>query len=175
MPVFNYTALDAKGYEQTGKVNADNAKEAIHKIRGMGLFPTKVRPAPKQQTLETENSEDHLERNESTAAASEGGFMFPRHSRCKVKHGIETFSGNINIRGEQSGSSLVFKSEPDDFKHQQTVSINLDDIQEVEKKGFLQTACIVKTKTGDEYVFTGNIRRIADVLRFEVDYRNKKS
>ena len=43
MPVFQYQALDAKGNESKGQVEALSNKEAISKIRNKGLFPTKVK------------------------------------------------------------------------------------------------------------------------------------
>ncbi|MCE5184729.1 MAG: type II secretion system F family protein [Planctomycetaceae bacterium] len=43
MPVFQYIALDAKGNESKGQIEALSSKEAISKIRNKGLFPTKVR------------------------------------------------------------------------------------------------------------------------------------
>ena len=43
MPTFQYQALDAKGNESTGQIEALSNKEAISKIRNKGLFPTKVR------------------------------------------------------------------------------------------------------------------------------------
>ena len=42
MPVFQYTALDAKGNEVKAEIEALSSKEAISKIRSKGLFPTKV-------------------------------------------------------------------------------------------------------------------------------------
>ena len=43
MPVFQYQALDAKGNETKGQIEALSSKEAISKIRNKGMFPTKVR------------------------------------------------------------------------------------------------------------------------------------
>ena len=43
MPIFQYQALDAKGNESQGQIEALSSKEAISKIRNKGLFPTKVR------------------------------------------------------------------------------------------------------------------------------------
>lgn len=43
MPVFQYSALDAKGNEVKAEIEALSSKEAISKIRSKGLFPTKVR------------------------------------------------------------------------------------------------------------------------------------
>ena len=43
MPVFQYSALDSKGNESKGQIEALSSKEAISKIRNKGLFPTKVR------------------------------------------------------------------------------------------------------------------------------------
>ncbi len=43
MPIFLYDALDAKGHEDNGQIEALCDREAISKIRNKGLFPTKVR------------------------------------------------------------------------------------------------------------------------------------
>lgn len=43
MPVFHYDALDTRGNESTGTVEALSPKEAVCKIRHQGLYPTKVR------------------------------------------------------------------------------------------------------------------------------------
>lgn len=43
MPLFQYSALDSKGNEAKGQIEALSSKEAISKIRNKGLFPTKVR------------------------------------------------------------------------------------------------------------------------------------
>lgn len=39
---FAYTAMDAKGVEKKGEVDADSQSSAINKLREMGLFPTNV-------------------------------------------------------------------------------------------------------------------------------------
>ncbi len=55
MPIFQYTALDAKGNEVKAEIEALSSKEAISKIRSKGLFPTKVRAqgAAKKAKAET--------------------------------------------------------------------------------------------------------------------------
>ncbi|MHC4386324.1 MAG: hypothetical protein ACYSUG_04965 [Planctomycetota bacterium] len=170
MPVFNYQALDANGNEKKGTIEALNSKEAISLIRNQGLFPTKVRPAPNQQPLP---AEDSIEPEEKTSPSSEGSFKFPDGAKCKLKRSMETLPGQMNIWGEQGKTSLVFKSCPDDFKAQETVSIDIDDIRDVRKKGFFRKTLIVKTSSGEEYMFIGNIGRIAEILKFESTYRNK--
>ncbi len=42
MPKFNYIALDARGQESTGLVEADSNNEAIGQLRQAGYFPTSV-------------------------------------------------------------------------------------------------------------------------------------
>ena len=42
MPKFTYLALDAKGRETQGEIEADNQTAALGKIREKGLFPTQV-------------------------------------------------------------------------------------------------------------------------------------
>ena len=45
MPKFNYTAMDSRGVESQGEVDADNQTAALSKIREKGLFPTNVTDA----------------------------------------------------------------------------------------------------------------------------------
>jgi len=42
MPTFKYTAMDAKGGEKTGAIDADHQNAAINALREKGLFPTGV-------------------------------------------------------------------------------------------------------------------------------------
>ena len=42
MPKFKYVAMDSKGTETEGVVDADNQSQAISKIRSRGMFPTRV-------------------------------------------------------------------------------------------------------------------------------------
>src|SRR5437762_14294822 len=42
MPRFQYVALDARGQESTGSVEANTANEAIGHLRQAGYFPTGV-------------------------------------------------------------------------------------------------------------------------------------
>ncbi len=56
MPVFQYNALDAKGNESTGTIEALSSKEAISKIRNKGLFPTKVRAENAARKAKTKNA-----------------------------------------------------------------------------------------------------------------------
>jgi type IV pilus assembly protein PilC len=42
MPKFNYTAMDAKGKEVQGVVDADNTNAAFGKLREMGVYPTDI-------------------------------------------------------------------------------------------------------------------------------------
>jgi len=42
MPKYNYVAMDARGKESKGTLEAASQNEAIGRIRSMGFFPTKV-------------------------------------------------------------------------------------------------------------------------------------
>src|SRR5688500_15031907 len=44
MPTFNYIALDRRGSEQSGKIDALNPRQAGVMLRERGLFPTEVLP-----------------------------------------------------------------------------------------------------------------------------------
>ena len=47
MPVYLYTAMDAKGREQKGKINAPNEEQVANELRRKGMFPTSIRVAAK--------------------------------------------------------------------------------------------------------------------------------
>lgn len=49
MPKFNYVAMDQKGKEVTGVLEADNTTSAIGRIRELGYFPTNVAEAGKDK------------------------------------------------------------------------------------------------------------------------------
>src|SRR5271163_4267791 len=42
MPRFNYIALDARGQESTGVIDAPSSNEAVGQLRQAGYFPTSV-------------------------------------------------------------------------------------------------------------------------------------
>ena len=42
MPKFNYVALDSRGSESTGVIEAASSNEAISQLRQAGFFPTSV-------------------------------------------------------------------------------------------------------------------------------------
>jgi type IV pilus assembly protein PilC len=42
MPVFNYTAVDARGQQKTGTISASTPAEASNQIKQQGLFPTQI-------------------------------------------------------------------------------------------------------------------------------------
>ena len=49
MPIFLYTAMDAKGQEQKGKKEAANEEEVQSFLKNQGLFPTSIKNADKSQ------------------------------------------------------------------------------------------------------------------------------
>src|SRR2546430_3434305 len=62
MPRFQYVALDARGQESTGSVEANSANEAIGHLRQAGYFPTGVYEegkAPAARNGKVKRSEEH--------------------------------------------------------------------------------------------------------------------
>ena len=47
MPQYLYTAMDAKGREQKGKINAPTEEAVAVELRRKGMFPTSIRTAAK--------------------------------------------------------------------------------------------------------------------------------
>jgi general secretion pathway protein F len=52
MPVYEYTALDAKGKMTSGIVDADGARAARQKLRASGIFPVDVKETQEKETTE---------------------------------------------------------------------------------------------------------------------------
>ena len=48
MPRYNYVALDARGNETKGTIEVGSQNEAIGRVKDMGLFPTKITEADKE-------------------------------------------------------------------------------------------------------------------------------
>ena len=48
MPKYNYVALDARGNETKGNIETASQNEAISRVKEMGLFPTKITEADKE-------------------------------------------------------------------------------------------------------------------------------
>lgn len=69
MTVFRYTAVDGEGRQVSDQITALSGKEAISKLRGRGLFPTKVR------------AEEHSRKVQPTTSA----IARPRRIRGRVK------------------------------------------------------------------------------------------
>ena len=56
MPVYNYIAMDAKGREQKGKINAPNEEAVANELRRKGMFPTSIRMAVKTKAAKAKRS-----------------------------------------------------------------------------------------------------------------------
>jgi general secretion pathway protein F len=56
MPVYDYQALDAKGKNVTGIIDADGAQAARQKIRAMGSFPTSINEVTEGDSSEKSRS-----------------------------------------------------------------------------------------------------------------------
>lgn len=73
MPKFNYTAIDQRGKQKTGNIDAASQDEARAKISSMGLMPTKVEQA--QETTSSKSEKPRVQR------AGRSGFRSAELSR----------------------------------------------------------------------------------------------
>ncbi|MDX1707300.1 MAG: type II secretion system inner membrane protein GspF [Desulfobacterales bacterium] len=58
MPVYEYTALDAKGKMTSGIIDADGARAARQKLRASGIFPVDVKESQEKTEKKTERVTD---------------------------------------------------------------------------------------------------------------------
>ena len=47
MPQFTYTAMDASGKEQKGKITAASEEAVASELKSKGMFPTMIKEAPR--------------------------------------------------------------------------------------------------------------------------------
>jgi len=56
MPKYNYVALDARGNETKGSIEVGSQNEAIGRVKEMGLFPTKITEADREDKAATKKA-----------------------------------------------------------------------------------------------------------------------
>jgi type IV pilus assembly protein PilC len=83
MPKFSYVAMDQKGKEQKGTIEATSQNEAINRVRDMQLFPTKIVEADKPK-----------EKSDKKAVAASTGAARPAKRKGK---GI-SFGGKVKSK-----------------------------------------------------------------------------
>ena len=57
MPKYNYVALDTRGNETKGTIEVGSQNEAIGRVKEMGLFPTKITEADKEDKVRRQKSQ----------------------------------------------------------------------------------------------------------------------
>jgi len=74
MPKYNYVALDARGNESKGSIDVGSQNEAIGRVKEMGLFPTKITEADKEEKSATKKSKAKPAARPGTGGKKSGGF-----------------------------------------------------------------------------------------------------
>src|ERR1043166_1786187 len=74
MPRFNYIALDARGQESTGLLDANSSNDAIGQLRQLGFFPTSVYEEGKGGGRDGKGSRAAAKALRAAAAPKERGF-----------------------------------------------------------------------------------------------------
>ncbi len=164
---FKYQALDSKGREVSDFIEAVNSKEAISKIRRMGLFPTKVRGVSAAQVEDAKTNEALTSDEDSSSP----GYLFGiKRYKCKDIQGFEPVKGHLNILAKDEETFLSFRAESDSMALNDEMLVNLNDIRGLKLSGFLSKRLAVTSTKGDS-IFAGDVKRISEVLRFELKAR----
>jgi type IV pilus assembly protein PilC len=90
MAKFNYVALDAKGKEVSGVIEADSTTSAISRIREMGYFPTSIKELTKEKKPAADKSAPFPAAGRTTPKKSAGQIKIPFLGSGKVKAKILT-------------------------------------------------------------------------------------
>ena len=88
MPVFEYTALDAKGKTTSGIIDADGAAAARQKLRSTGIFPVSIKEsqeAPEKKTTRVADLSRYLTRvKPATGNIDHGRLSTCLSTRCII-------------------------------------------------------------------------------------------
>ena len=76
MPKYNYVALDQKGNETKGSLEAGSQNEAIGRVKEMQLFPTKITEADKEDKAAAKKSKAKLVAKPKAGGKKGGGMNF---------------------------------------------------------------------------------------------------
>ena len=108
MANFEYIALDAKGEETTGSINASDEADAINQLRKSGLYPTQVAPAGKGGVSgSAKRRAKKGQKSRAKSGAARGGrvkskilMIFTRQLATLVEAGLPLLRG-LSVLGKQ--------------------------------------------------------------------------
>jgi type IV pilus assembly protein PilC len=114
MAKFEYIALNAKGEETAGTVDAGNRDDASAKLKGMGLFPTQVAPegqltaAVKQKAKAAKRRQAKAPKKVTGKIKSKNLMIFTRQLATLIDSGLPLLRG-LTVLGNQE-PNLVLKA-----------------------------------------------------------------
>ena len=85
MPRYNYVALDARGQESAGAMEAKSSNDVVIHLRQSGLFPTSVLEEGKGKPARASNPKSPSKSAASAPAASKGGMVLFQRKTVKAK------------------------------------------------------------------------------------------
>jgi type IV pilus assembly protein PilC len=108
MPNFQYLAMDAKGEQTSGTIDASNESDALAKLRQKGLYPTQIAEAGKGAKKTAKKTT-----GKSGAKAKTGGrikpkvlMIFTRQLATLIDSGLPLLRG-LNVLGKQEPNPIL--------------------------------------------------------------------
>ena len=112
MAKFEYIALNAKGEETAGTVDAGNRDDASAKLKGMGLFPTQVAPegqltaAVKQKAKAAKRRQAKAPKKATGKIKSKNLMIFTRQLATLIDSGLPLLRG-LTVLGNQEPNPIL--------------------------------------------------------------------
>ncbi|MES2705722.1 MAG: type II secretion system F family protein [Verrucomicrobiota bacterium] len=112
MAKFEYIALNAKGEETAGTVDAGNRDDASAKLKGMGLFPTQVAPegqltaAVKQKAKAAKKRQAKAPKKVSGKIKGKNLMIFTRQLATLIDSGLPLLRG-LTVLGNQEPNPVL--------------------------------------------------------------------
>jgi type IV pilus assembly protein PilC len=112
MAKFEYIALNAKGEETAGTVDAGNRDDASAKLKGMGLFPTQVAPegqltaAVKQKAKAAKKRQAKAPKKVTGKIKSKNLMIFTRQLATLIDSGLPLLRG-LTVLGNQEPNPVL--------------------------------------------------------------------
>ena len=112
MAKFEYIALNAKGEETAGTVDAGNRDDASAKLKGMGLFPTQVAPegqltaAVKQKAKAAKKRQAKAPKKVTGSIKGKSLMIFTRQLATLIDSGLPLLRG-LTVLGNQEPNPIL--------------------------------------------------------------------
>jgi hypothetical protein len=151
MTTYCYEGMDNSGQEVRGFLDAESGDEAQARLRGQGLFVTKIAAFAPEVTPEWS----------AVSLASPGsipsGRLLAQGLPCTHEQRGMKYDGSLNLLGVGGELHLILDRPGGGGP---ILELPVQTINEVKRRGLIRKILLIKTNTLEEHVFRGSVSEI---------------